>query len=216
VSKNKFPVGSANFTLPGEAGDIQIRTFSAKPQTLKTIVICHPHPLHGGTMDNKVVTTMVRSFHQLDFNVVCFNFRGVGLSQGEHAQGIGETADLLTVVDWLFEVLPEAELYLAGFSFGSYVAYRAATISRHKDRIVKLLLIAPPATYPEFSELPEPEMPWVVVQGEADEIIDPDKVFAWLESRTSKPIVIRMPETSHFFHRKLVDLKNHLLEVFSC
>ena len=216
MSKNKFPVESARFTLLGEAGDIQIRTLSAKSQMFKTIVVCHPHPLHGGTMDNKVVTTIVRSFHQLDFNVVSFNFRGVGLSQGEHDKGIGETDDLLTVIDWLFEVLPETGLYLAGFSFGSYVAYRAATISKYKDKIVKLLLVAPPVTYPEFSELAEPIMSWIVVQGEADEVVDPDAVFTWLESMISKPTVIRMSGTSHFFHRKLVDLKNNLLRVFSC
>ena len=97
------------------------------------------------------------------------------------------------------------------FSFGAYVAYRVATLSRSKGLIKRLVLVAPPVTYPEFSILPEPTMPWWVVQGENDEVIDSESVFAWLKTKEKSAYLIRMPVTSHFFHGKLVDLKNELI-----
>ena len=123
-----------------------------------------------------------------------------------------ETEDLGEILDWVDQVLPNDEIWLAGFSFGAYVAYRVATLSRSKDLIKRLVLVAPPVTYPEFATLPEPAMPWWVVQGENDEVIDPESVFAWLKTKEKAAHLIRMPATSHFFHGKLVDLKNELIK----
>ena len=181
----------------------------------RVIVICHPHPVHGGTMDNKVVTTLMRTFNELDFYTVRFNFRGVGKSAGSFAEGIGETEDLLSVLDWVTHVLPDGELWLAGFSFGSYIAYRAATITSYKDKIKQLICVAPPASYPEFKDLPAPTMPWLVVQGEADEVIDAEVVFSWVASFALPPQLIRMAQTSHFFHGKLIELRNLLKQTFT-
>jgi len=210
-----FPKGKVTFLLPGAAGDIEVAsTALASTQGNKVIVICHPHPLYGGTMENKVATTLVRTFSELGFNTVRFNFRGVGASTGEHDAGIGEADDLLTVFDWISRVLPKVELWLAGFSFGAYVAYRVATSSQYQNKIKQLLLIAPPIQYPEFNILPAPTMPWTIVQGEEDEVVVPQAVFAWLDGITPPARLFRMPTASHFFHGKLVDLKHLLTEAF--
>ena len=110
---------------------------------------------------------------------------------GEHANGIGESDDLITVLDWVTQVLPNDEIWLSGFSFGAYVAYRGATLSAYKDIVKQLVLIAPPAGYPEFKDLPIPEIPWLVVQGEADEVIAPDVVFTWLQATGKSAKLIR-------------------------
>ncbi len=210
-----FPDRKAHFLLPGIAGDIEVATTAVElTSTNKTIVVCHPHPLHGGTMQNKVVTTLVRTFHAIGFNSVRFNFRGVGASGGEHAAGIGEADDLITILDWLGDCLPQEQLYLAGFSFGAYVAYRVATASHYKDKLQHLLLVAPPVQYPEFQKLSKPKAPWTVVQGEADEVVEPRQVFAWLNDKQHQARLISLPATGHFFHGKLIELKNQLISVF--
>ena len=208
-----FATGKTHFLLSGKQHTIEVVTTTPKAALPdKVIIICHPHPLHGGTMENKVVTTLMRTFNELGFKTVRFNFRGVGASTGEHAKGIGETEDVIEILDWVHQVLPHAEIWLAGFSFGAYVAYRVATLSHYQKLIKRLVLIAPPATYPEFATLPEPQMPWLVVQGELDEVIDPESVFAWLNTKEKAAHLIRMPATSHFFHGKLIDLKNELIK----
>lgn len=210
-----FPITNHKFSLPGAAGAIEVATTPAKNVSQEVMVICHPHPLYGGTMENKVVTTVVRAAAAVEMATVRFNFRGVGQSEGEHDKGLGEAEDLLTVLAWLESVLPGAKLLLAGFSFGSYVAYRVATLTLYKDKLEKLILIAPPVQYPEFSALPEPQLPWVVLQGEADEVVEPEAVFTWLSQFKHVAELIRFPATSHFFHGKLVALKQALIRVLS-
>ena len=210
-----FPDREAHFLLRGVAGNIELSTTSVQPAgSNKVIVICHPHPLHGGTMQNKVVTTLARVFGEMGFSTVRFNFRGVGASSGEHAAGIGETEDLLTVLDWIARTCPQGRLYLAGFSFGAYVAYRVATTSDYKNKLQHLLLVAPPVQYPEFQQLSEPKVPWTVVQGEADEVVEPQQVFAWLNDTQHRARLIALPATGHFFHGKLIELKNKLAKAF--
>ncbi len=211
----KFPDKKAHFLLSGIAGDIEVATTTAQAAGLnKAIVICHPHPLHGGTMQNKVVTTLVRVFADLGFNMVRFNFRGVGASTGEHASGIGEAEDLLTVLDWLGKTLPTAQRYLAGFSFGAYVAYSVATTSHYQDKLQHLLLVAPPVQYPAFQGLPDITIPWTVVQGEMDEVVEPQSVFDWLNERQHPAELICLPTSGHFFHGKLIELKTKLITAF--
>jgi uncharacterized protein len=210
-----FPIENSHFFLDGLSGHIDVETtFVSTLNKKRIIIICHPHPLFQGTMDNKVVTTLMRTFSELNFCTVRFNFRGVGKSEGTFDQGIGETDDLVTVLNWVEQCLPDYELWLAGFSFGAYVAYRAATVSIYKGKIKQLICVAPPASYPEFAELPAPKMPWLVIQGEADEVIDANIVFDWVKGFAMSPQLIRMPETSHFFHGKLVELKQLLQEAF--
>ena len=215
INPTMFANDKAHFVLSGAAGHIEIATSQTNSQSAnKVMVICHPHPLYGGTMENKVVTTLMRTFNNMGFKTVRFNFRGVGASTGQHASGIGEAKDLVTVLDWVDSVLPQDELWLAGFSFGAYVAYRVAVISQYKDKIKQLVLVAPPVTYPEFKTLAFPTMPWLIVQGEADEVVEPQAVFAWLDNAGRAARLVRIPAASHFFHGELITLKNSLVRIF--
>jgi hypothetical protein len=169
-----------------------------------TAILCHPHPLQGGTMQNKVVTTLERSLRELGLATVRFNFRGVGASEGSFDDGVGETEDLAAIAQWVRRVHPGDALWLAGFSFGSYVALRGAK----RLGAAQLIQIAPPASRWAFGEVEAPGCPWLVVQGEADEVVEPAAVYAWIDSLPTPPQLIRMPDTSHFFHRRLLELRD--------
>ena len=154
-------------------------------------------------MHNKVVTTIERSLRELGLATVVFNFRGTGASRGAFDDGVGETEDLIAVANWAQHARPHDALWLAGFSFGSYVAARAAP----QLPVRQMISVAPPVGRWDFSHLASPLCPWLVVQGEADEIVDPHAVYAWIAAQPEPPTLVRMPETSHFFHRRLLDLR---------
>lgn len=193
------------FLLPGPAGDQEVITTTGILS--KTAIICHPHPLHGGTMTNKVVTTLMQTFRSLGLSTIRFNFRGVGKSQGQFADGIGEVEDLLSIADWVKINFPDNAIWLAGFSFGGYVAARASTII-HPE---KLITVAPQVSRFIQDKLPQITAPWIIVQGDQDEIVSSEQVFAWAETLTPKPAVIRIPDAGHFFHGQLTVLKEKLL-----
>jgi alpha/beta superfamily hydrolase len=183
-----------------------------------TGIICHPHSLMGGTMQNKVVTTIARAFGDLGLRTIRFNFRGVGASEGVYDRGIGETEDLLAIINWVRTQRPEDKIWLAGFSFGAYVSLRAA--SQTTEVIEQLVSIAPPPMYTTQKldiafdvNLPRPRCPWLVVQGDADEVVVPQHVFDWIASMDNPPKLIRMPDATHFFHGRLVELREVLVEV---
>jgi len=202
-----FPADGGAVLLEGAAGAIELAC--AVPEgggRAGMAIICHPHPLQGGTMHNKVVTILERSLLELGLATVRFNFRGVGKSEGVHDEGRGETDDVVTIAGWLRRERPGDVLWLAGFSFGSYVALRAAPLLDP----AQLVLVAPPAGRWDFSELHKPSCPWLVVQGEDDEVVDPAAVFDWVGTLQPAPHLIRMPETGHFFHRRLMDLRGAL------
>lgn len=193
--------------IPGPAGLLEAVT--TLPQTAGlaiTAVVCHPHPQMGGTMQNKVVTTLSRVFRELGLNTVRFNYRGVGKSSGSFAKGIGETEDLLAVLDWVKQERPQDTLWLAGFSFGAYISLRAANL-RSIDCLVS---VAPPVHYSDFFELSLPTCPWLLVQGEQDEVVDPKAVLDWATNLSHPPQIIRFPQAGHFFHGKLMDLRETL------
>ena len=200
-----FPSVAANLSLPGPAGSLEAASNVPEPSAARAgvAVICHPHPLQGGTMHNKVVTTLERSLRELGLATVVFNFRGTGASQGTFDEGVGETDDLLAVARWAQHARPRDALWLAGFSFGSYVAARAAP----QLPVRQMISIAPPVGRWDFSQLASPLCPWLVVQGEADEIVEPEAVYAWVAAQPEPPTLVRMPETSHFFHHRLLDLR---------
>jgi len=146
---------------------------------------------------------MERSLRELGLATVRFNFRGVGESEGEFADGVGEVDDLLAVVDWVRKVRPDADLWLGGFSFGSFISLKAA-----QDLPVRQLIsIAPPVERYGFDELITPNCPWLVVQGDEDDVVSPQAVFDWVDSLDQKPELVVMEETGHFFHRRLMDLR---------
>jgi alpha/beta superfamily hydrolase len=197
--------------LPGPAGTIEACWENAEsgrgqwPQPLVT-VIAHPHPLYGGAMDNKVVTTLARMYRRLGADVVRFNFRGVGASGGSHDQGRGEIEDMLAVVHWALAREPRAVLLLAGFSFGSAIA--AATSERVAAR--HLALVAPPVDRYPYAPRGDFACPTTIVLGGADEIVAVAAVSAWAHQRPRVTDVIVLPEASHFFHGQLVALEREL------
>ena len=201
----RFPEASTELLLPGPAGTIEIAVDLPQPQDERagTAVICHPLPVQGGSMHNKVVVMVERSLRELGLRTVRFNFRGTGQSTGEFDEGRGETLDLLAVAEWVQKVRPNDALWLGGFSFGSYVALLAA---RHLP-VKQMISVAPPVGRWDFSAAIAPPCPWLIVQGEDDDIVEPQKVYEWVDSMADKPTLVRMPETGHFFHRRLMDLR---------
>lgn len=193
--------------LPGPAGALEMAVDlpDADVAALPAIaIVCHPLPTEGGTMHNKVVTMTARALRELGIATVRFNFRGTGQSEGDFDEGNGETDDLRTVAAWVRAQRPDAALWLAGFSFGAYVTLRMAAELQPS----LLVSIAPPVGRSwDFAALVPPTCPWLVIQGEADEVVDPKAVFAWLDTLPEQPELVRMPDTSHFFHRKLMDLR---------
>jgi alpha/beta superfamily hydrolase len=195
--------------IPGPAGPIETLTSCpACYQGRRPIaVICHPHPLYGGSMKNKVVHILAQTFNELGLLSVTFNFRGVGKSRGRFDGGVGETDDLQAVVRFFRERHPQAPLWLAGFSFGAYVALRGW----REAAADRLLLVAPPVTMFDFAALPGVDVPWMVVQGGRDDVSDPSSVSKWVHQQRPRPDYEWMADADHFFHGRL----NRLREVVS-
>jgi alpha/beta superfamily hydrolase len=202
---SSFPDEPTEFTLQGPVGALEaISDIAERPGARRAVaVICHPNSKDGGTMRNKVVTMLERSLRESGLDTVRFNFRSAGESAGAYDNGIGETDDLAAVVKWVRTVRPNDALWLAGFSFGSYVTLRSAVALRADA----LISIAPPVGRWSLETLALPTCPWLVVMGEEDEIVEPQAVFDWIDSLEQPPELIRMPETGHFFHRRLMDLR---------
>jgi alpha/beta superfamily hydrolase len=166
-------------------------------------VVCHPHPLFGGTMDNKVVWTLARAMNLCGIPSLRFNYRGVAGSAGCYDEGLGESADADAVAAWGAERFPGRRLIAAGFSFGAMVALR---LSRLRS-VSRLIMVAPPAYRFGLAELPTPSVPWLIVQGDADDVVDARKVAEWADAADPKPKFILMPGVGHFFHGHLHELR---------
>jgi len=200
-----FPSAADTFLLQGPAGVLEVATDmpTAAAARAGTAVICHPNPVQGGTMSNKVVTTLERTLRELGLATVRFNFRGVGRSSGEYDHARGEVDDALAVADWTRRVRPQAALWMAGFSFGGYVAMRVAA----QRETAQLITIAPAVKRFHTGELAAPTCPWLIVQGEADDVVLPDEVYAFAAQIAPPPDLIKVADTGHFFHGKLIELR---------
>ncbi len=199
-----FPDVAASFMLGGPAGKLEtISDVAAEDARRGVAVVCHPLTTEGGSMHNKVVTMVERALRESGLDTVRFNFRGAGSSAGSFDKGRGERDDLAAVVAWVRKVRPDDTLWLAGFSFGSYVSL-AQAVPLRADALIS---IAPPVGRWNLDMIPLPTCPWLVVQGEADEIVEPQAVFDWINTLAQPPELVRMPDTSHFFHRRLMDLR---------
>jgi alpha/beta superfamily hydrolase len=193
--------------IEGPAGTLELCLQEPLSHTKKIGIVCHPHPLYGGTMHNKVVTTLTRVFRDLHMINVRFNFRGIGKSTGTFDEGVGETDDTLSVIQWAQERFPSHELFLAGFSFGAYVALRASTFTK----VDQLITIAPAVNHASFSTLFSPH-PWIIVIAENDHIVPPKDIYDWTNTLPVKPDILTFPETSHFFDGKLHALREQLMK----
>lgn len=205
-----------HFLINGTAGLIECRlTASLVDGALGAqhlvAIICHPHPQQGGTMDNKVVTTLVRAYRDLGIRVLSFNFRGVGKSEGEFDLGRGEQADLRSAIAYIKEHFPTETLLLAGFSFGSSIV---AQVSYEID-LRHLLLIAPPIERYHYDVNGTFSVPVTVVQGDLDERVVADGVYRWVNTLKSPVELIRYPEAGHFFHGFLSPLKQDVMRSLS-
>lgn len=204
-------------TIHGPAGMLEARSQGGNPDGVlagagRIAVICHPHPQHGGTMDNKVVSTLVRGYRELGVDTVRFNFRGVGKSEGQFDRAVGEVDDLLAVQSWAEAERPKARQLLAGFSFGSAVA--AAAVHRASVAIDHLTLVAPPVERYAYDRHGRFPCPVCVVQGGADDVVVPEGVFEWYEHQLTSPgRLVRYDDAGHFFHGRLTGLKRDLMSV---
>ena len=194
--------------LEGPEGTLEAVLEGETENPAMIAIVCHPHPQFGGTMDNKVVTTLIRAARDAGAAALRFNFRGVGESQGAYSDGIGEVEDLIAVHRWLSKKYPDAPLWLAGFSFGSFVAARGAEVlAANGEAPAALFLVAPPVHHYGFETIEKVGCPVTVVQGEDDEVVPADKVFRWAEATALAPDLIRFPDSGHFFHGQLVNLR---------
>lgn len=209
---NSFPPGESPLDIEGPLGALQAITTcpqNADDGAGNVTIVCHPHSLMGGTMNNKVVHTVARARRDLGHRVVRFNFRGVEKSEGQYDDGIGEQDDLLAVIDWVRAERPADRIWLAGFSFGSFVA--ASVCGRALERgdpIDHLLLIAPAVVNYRFDRLTEFGCPMGMIYGDEDEVVDSVEIQRWSETITSSAQVFCLPGAGHFFHGRLTEVKD--------
>jgi len=187
--------------VPGAAGRIEC-AIDAPPSTARAVaLIAHPHPLHGGTLDNKVVQTLARCFVELGYAAWRANFRGVGESEGEHDEGRGEVDDLATVLEHAQAEYGEAPAVLAGFSFGSAMQLRLAQ-RLAPERVARMVLVGVAAGRYDLPAAPKGTL---VIHGERDETVPLAAVLDW--ARPQELPVVVLPGADHFFHRRLQQLR---------
>lgn len=198
------PPPTSKLTISGPAGRLEaLLDASADPAPRGAVVVCHPHPQHGGTMHNKVTHTLARAFSRASFAALRFNFRGTEGSEGKYDEGNGELDDALAVIEWMRAEYPAVPLWVAGFSFGAAIAVRAA-LAVPVDGLVSVA----PAIYRFAAGLDgQPDCPWLVVQGDADELVDVEETIEWINGLEPGPELLVMPDVEHFFHGNLVQLR---------
>jgi uncharacterized protein len=202
--QNIFPVGQHTLLLPGAVG--QIEAMSLLPEAMDPnyfAICCHPHPLHQGTMHNKVVTSMAQACCNLGIASLRFNFRGVGESDGIYGDIAGELDDLIAVVTWLQQHQIAAQFILMGFSFGSFIAAKYAS----QFPTAYLLSVAPPVHRFKFSDLSVIQCPWLIIQGDKDELVPSVEVYDWIAQLQPTPMLEKMSQAGHFFHGNLMTLR---------
>lgn len=202
------------FSITGPAGNLEVVAHLPDGGPRAIAVIAHPLPTMGGTMDNKVVTTLAKAFVELGFISLRFNFRGVGNSEGEFDNGNGEMEDVLAIVRHAQQEYGDLPLILSGFSFGGYVQARVAQqLEPHR-----LVLIAPAVgrSVPSFKNstgMPPVRHDTLLVHGELDEVVPLADVLHWARP-LHLPIVV-LPEAGHFFHGRLNQIKLIVLNAFN-
>jgi len=203
----------AAVTIPGPAGRLDglLQERESRHPALVALV-CHPHPRYGGTMHNKVVHRVASTLHDLGAVVLRFNFRGAGTSEGAYDQGVGELEDARAALAYLSEGHPGSRRWVAGFSFGSWVAARLAA---SEPGIERMILVAPPVGTASFEVLRVSPVPKHVIQGTADTVCPIEQLKhefpAWAEPRE----LIRVQGASHFFDKQLAALAEALSSALS-
>jgi uncharacterized protein len=200
--------------IPGPAGTLEaIIEFPNEAHAARAfMVVCHPHPQFGGTMENKVVTTLARCGQELAVPTLRFNYRGVGASSGSYDEGRGETEDALAAIAFGRQRWPDLPCWLAGFSFGGCMALKAS--ARPEAGLVNKLVTIAPALGTHFQSpaaIQAPACPWLIVQGDADEVIDGKLVQSWAQQLLPAPTLVVLPGVGHFFHGQLTALRDQVV-----
>ncbi|RAU46974.1 MULTISPECIES: alpha/beta fold hydrolase [unclassified Pseudomonas] len=172
-------------------------------------LICHPNPVQGGTMLNKVVSTLQRTARDAGYITLRFNYRGVGESAGSSDMGQGEVDDAEAAAVWLREKHPDLPMTLFGFSFGGFVAATLGGRLEAKGQVLSHLFMVAPAVMriADPGSLPQ-QAPLTLIQPETDEVVDPQLVYAWSDALSRPHELLKVAECGHFFHGKLTDLKD--------
>ncbi len=182
------------FLLDGPAGKLEVVVNDPGPSRRAIALIAHPHPLYGGTLDNKVAQTLAKTFFELNCVALRPNFRGVGASEGKYDEGRGEVDDMLAVHAYAKKRFGDLPVYSAGFSFGGFIASQICK----KTKINQLVMIAPAVeTFP----VGDVEKNTIVIHGELDETVAYKHILDW--ARPQELAIITIPGADHFFHRRL-------------
>jgi alpha/beta superfamily hydrolase len=205
---------SRNFFLQGPAGKLEAVLWTPRTQQQAHLaaLVCHPHPLFGGTLHNKVVYQAAKALDSFGIPVLRFNFRGAGLSEGTHDRGQGEQGDVRAALDFLAGEYPGVPLLLAGFSFGSWVGLR---IGCADERVVKLIGIGAPVDKSDFSYLRSCTKPKLFVQGSKDQFADPAKLRALVKELPGANQVVVVDGVDHFFTGKIEELGTAIVDWMS-
>ncbi|TLX55045.1 alpha/beta hydrolase [Stutzerimonas nosocomialis] len=197
-------------SLEGPCGALEGLYFDQAAPT-RVALVCHPNPVQGGTMLNKVVSTLQRTARDAGFATLRFNYRGVGASAGEHDMGSGEVDDAEAALRWLQDQHPGLPVTLFGFSFGGFVAASLAARLEQQGRGAERLFMVAPAV----SRLAGKPMPQggalTIIQPESDEVVAPESVYAFSAALERPHELLKVAECGHFFHGKLVELKDLVL-----
>jgi uncharacterized protein len=206
-----FPI--EKLFVAGAAGKIEVAAHINPAITPRAVaIVSHPHPLFGGTMDNKVITTIARALFDAGAATYRYNFRGIGQSDGAHDEGRGETEDLLTLIAWARQRHPGLPLWLAGFSFGG-----AVTLAASEHAVVDEMVLVAPAFarmshWQNVAEGGKPPTSTLLIHGERDETVPLEDSFAWARPREITVAVV--PNADHFFHLRLLSIKRLVLRHF--
>lgn len=201
---------SEKFTLAGGAGAMECLLDMPAGAPRGIALVAHPHPLYGGTMDNKVAQTLARTFVTLGYVAARFNFRGVGSSEGVHADGHGETDDMMVMLAHMQAKYPGLPVALTGFSFGTFVQAQVQQRLLAEGRPAERMVLVGTAA----GKWPVPQVPQdtILIHGELDDTITLTQVFDWARPQDIPVIVI--PGADHFFHRKLGHIKNLVIQLW--
>lgn len=198
------------FLLTGAAGKLECALDLPAGEVRGIALVAHPHPLYGGTMDNKVTQTLARTFIGLGYASARMNFRGVGESQGEHDAGRGETDDMVRLLLEMTRRYPDVPVALSGFSFGTFVqAQLQQRLELQGTPAERLVLVGSAAGKWAMPSIPANS---IVIHGEQDDTIPLAAVFDWLRPQDISVYV--MPGADHFFHRKLANIRNFVTEMW--
>ncbi|MGC5704436.1 alpha/beta fold hydrolase [Pseudomonas sp. NFXW11] len=197
--------------IAGPVGQLEA-LYLEVPDARGVALICHPNPVQGGTMLNKVVSTLQRTARDAGLITLRFNYRGVGASEGSHDMGTGEVDDAQAAAQWLLAKHPQLPLTLLGFSFGGFVAASlGGRLEAAGVQLKHLFMVAPAVTRLRDSDLLPLNCPLTLIQPETDEVIEPQRVFDWSAALERPHELLKVAECGHFFHGKLTDLKDLVL-----